>query len=225
MTANANIQTENLEEDSISSDAIDFEDSSFIAENDHSQENQDTQDTQDDTQPAETKEEKSETPPESEATRMEKLMKEIASQPIEVAMANLEVSERELQAAAEGVFSKKGYAQRAFTLPFGGSIVLRTKSVNDFIDYTNYVRRLLLEPISKNEYDTYTQLRNLAYAIVELDGEDLTEMDIEEKFQYLRTLSDAKVAAIITTTVKFWRVSHLLLHPELVPFLSKQPKT
>ena len=112
----------------------------------------------------------------------------------------------------------------SFTLPFDGSITLRSKTTLDNLDYAKYIRRLGIEKISQMEYDTLEQIRNLSYAIITLDGVDYSEKTYEEKYEMLLSMSEAKVAAIIVETVSFWRVSHLLLHPGLIDFLQQTPE-
>jgi len=161
---------------------------------------------------------------EQEENRVEKAMEEIAEQPFEVAMENLEVTKAEVVNAARGVFGKNGYFEMEFSLPFGENFTLRSKSVNDYVDYNSYVRRLLLEPISQKEYDTFTQMRNLSYAMASIDGEDIGDKTVEEKFEIISALSEIKITAIINVSKKFWRVTHLLLHPKAIDFFSQSPE-
>jgi hypothetical protein len=257
--------TGEVTEDSISTKAVNFEDSSFLAKNeakkgsgsskktDSSKEeaqdvSQDEDDVVDEAQDvkedpyidedfdnseaeeferqfedtsSDVAEEETE---ESEAELMDRVMSEIADQPFEVAMENLQVSKEDVILAGKGVFSKKGYFEMRFELPFGEYVILRSKTVNDFIDYNAYVRRLLLEPISQKEYDTFTQMRNTAYAIAELDGVDYRDIDIEEKFEVVSAMSEIKITAIINATARFWRVAHLLLHPKAIDFFLNSPE-
>ena len=226
--------SDNLEEDSISTEAIDFEDSSFIAKNknrkkddtkkeEHKDENEDEDDVDDYEKSFLGKDEKPEDDVPIEK-KMDDIIHEIADQPFEVAMDNLEVKKEDLIHAAAGIFSQKGYFEEEYDLPFGDSVTLRSKTVNDYIDYTEYVRRLLLEPISQNEYDTFTQIRNLTYAVVVIDGDDISQLPTEEKFNILYNMNEAKISAIINSTKQFWRISHLLLHPGLVDFLVSIPE-
>jgi len=150
---------------------------------------------------------------------MDDAMQEIADQPFEVAMENLGISKTEVLNAAKGIFSKKGYFEMRFDLPFGEYVVLKSKTINDFVDYNEYVRRLLADPLSQKEYDTFTQMRNLAYAIAEIDGEDYRDTSVEERYQIVSNMSEIKVTAIINSSVKFWRTAHLLLHPKAIDFL------
>jgi len=222
------------EEKSISTSAIDFEKSSFLEENPNKgntlqkdikqvadTDNNDAEEYEKQFLSQESTEEPEEVDP---TEKIDSIIKEIAEQPFEVAMSNLEVSKEDIIKAAEGIFSKNGYFEMEFDLPFGGHITLRSKTINDFIDYNEYVRRLLLEPISKREFDTITELRHLAYALVELDGDDYSSMGIEDKFKLIRSLSDVKITAILNKTVRFWRVAHLLLHPGLTDFLMQTPE-
>ena len=71
------------------------------------------------------------------------------------------------------------------------------------------------------EYDTLEQIRNLSYALVVLDGVDYSKKSYEERYDALLEMSEAKISAIISNTVSFWRVSHLLLHPGLIDFLGQ----
>jgi hypothetical protein len=229
------VASESLTEDSISDEAIDFEDNSFLEKNKHSgKSKKDAKDSADDEEEDDADEyeqkfidehkpdEKKESVDPEEL--MDTIIREIAEQPFEVAMSNLEITREQVISAAEGVFSKKGYFEHEFALPFTGSVTMRSKTVNDYVDYTEYVRRLLLDPISQKEFDTYTQLRNMTYAVVELDGDDLSELPIEERFDILRNTSEVKITAIINTTRSFWRVAHLLLHPGLLDFLAQTPE-
>lgn len=227
------VANDSLTESSISTDAVDFEDSSFLEENKHAGKSTDVKKSEDEADDVDEYEKnfidreiaKAEEEYElSEEEAMDKVIKEIAEQPFEVAMNNLEVSKDNLIRAASGVFSSKGYFEQEFSLPFGGNITMRSKTVNDYVDYTEYVRRLLLDPISQKEFDTFTQLRNMAYAVVVIDGDDLSQMDIEDKFQMLRNTSEVKITAIINLTKEFWRTTHLLLHPGLVDFLVSIPE-
>jgi hypothetical protein len=221
-----------LNESSISTEAIDFEESSFVEKNKHAgtQQKSDKDVNDDDVDDYENEfiraeaEKVIEEENMSDEERMDKVVREIADQPFEVAMGNLEVERDELVRAAAGIFSPKGYFEQDFQLPFGGSVTMRSKTVNDYVDYTEYVRRLLLDPISQKEFDTFTQLRNLSYAIVVLDGDDLSSMDIEDRFELLKNTSEIKVTAIINLTKSFWRIAHLLLHPGLVDFLASSPE-
>lgn len=227
------VANDKLTENSISTEAIDFEDSAFLEKNKHAGKPKEKKETKTEEDSAEAyeqsfidkelqKTEEEENLTEEEA--MDKVIREIAEQPFEVAMNNLEVSKESIIRAAAGVFSNKGYFEQEFKLPFNGSVTLRSKTVNDYIDYTEYVRRLLIEPISQKEFDTFTQLRNLAYAIVELDGDDWSAMSIDDRFNKLRGTSEVKITAIINTTKEFWRICHLLLHPGLVDFLASTPE-
>ena len=231
-TKRADVAHESLSEDSISTEAIDFEDSSFVEENKHKGKKAvsvaDNDD--DDTDEYERKfieaeiDRISKDEDISEEAAMDKVIREIAEQPFEVAMNNLEVTKAQVIHAATGVFSSKGYFEMDFSLPFGGSVTMRSKSVNDYVDYNEYVRRLLLDPISQKEFDTFTQLRNMTYAIVSMDGDDYSEMDIEDKFTMLKGTSEIKITAIVNEAKPFWRVTHLLLHPGLVDFLAETPE-
>jgi len=224
-----NAAEKQLTEDSISNDAIDYEASSFAQKNitkkEQKQESNDAKD-EDEVSGAElTDEEKkyvnNSSPanePDEKQDPME-FIKDMSEQPFEVAMSNLEVTEDDVIYAAKSLFSSKGYFEMEFDLPFDGHITLRSKSMNDYIDYNEYVRRLLIDEISQREFDTFTQLRNLSYCMVELDGDDFSEMSIEERYKHLLGLSDIKISAIIMHTKNFWRVSHLMLHPRLVDFL------
>lgn len=228
------VASNSLNEESISTDAIDFEESSFLEKNKHAGKSKEKKETDKeeegdadayeqnfiDKELQKVEEDDDLTPEEA----MDKVIREIAEQPFEVAMNNLEVSKEAIIHAAAGVFSAKGYFEQEFKLPFGGSVTMRSKTVNDFVDYTEYVRRLLLDPISQKEFDTFTQLRNLAYAVVELDGDDLSAMDIEDRFERLKDTSEVKITAIVNVTKEFWRTSHLLLHPGLVDFLVSTPE-
>ncbi len=263
------IEDAKIGEHSISTKAIDFEKSSFVAENKSkaskkpsvdkadSQKTQDSPDEPDDTVPTDAEDNDTSdrkvsggkgsfTEEEldfdnSEAEEFEQMyggadeedtqddlppeqiidnaMQEIADQPFEVAMENLGVSKTEVLNAAKGVFSEKGYFEMRFSLPFGEYVVLKSKTINDFVDYNEYVRRLLADPLSQKEYDTFTQMRNLAYAIAEIDGKDYRDTSIEERYQIVSNMSEIKVTAIINSSVKFWRTAHLLLHPKAIDFL------
>ncbi len=226
------IAHDKLNEDSISTEAIDFEESSFVEKNKHAgkktpKPKQEDSDDVDDYENSFIEAEAEKIVEEDNLTeeeKMDKIVHEIADQPFEVAMGNLEVNKEDLIRAAAGVFSAKGYFEQDFDLPFGGSVTMRSKTVNDYVDYTEYVRRLLLDPISQKEFDTFTQLRNLSYAVVTLDGDDLSDMEIEERFKLLTNTSEIKITAIINLTKGFWRVAHLLLHPGLVDFLASSPE-
>jgi len=218
-------------EASISTGAIDFEDSSFVEENKFKSAGKDkvapeeNNDEKDGDAEAYEKQfidnagEKQEVDDHDSRENMEKIMQELADQPFEVAMSNLEVEKEDLLSAAEQVFSKSGFFEMDFNLPFGGTVTLRSKTINDYIDYTEYVRRLLLDPISKNEFNAVTEARHLAYAIVELDGDDYSQLDIEDKFKMVRDMSEIKLTTILNSTKSFWRVAHVLLHPGLSDFL------
>lgn len=219
--------SEGLTEDSISTEAIDFEDSSFLEENDHKGDSESKELDEYEKEIVEksaVKKEEDEEEYLSPEQKMDKIIKEIANQPFEVALGNLEISKEEVIRAAHGIFSSKGYFESTYNLPFGGTVTMRSKTVNDYIDYTEYVRRLLLDPISQKEFDTITQLRNMAYAVVEMDGDDFSEMGIEDKFNMLRNTSEVKVTALINETVTFWRTAHMLLHPGLIDFLASTPE-
>jgi hypothetical protein len=216
-------------EESISTTAIDFEESSFVSENKFAskgdavkpEEDEDNSDAEEyEKSFIEGKDDSSEDDVQDEDT-IDKVMHELADQPFEVAMSNLEVTKDEVLFAAEQVFSKKGYFEMEFDLPFNGHITLRSKTINDYINYTEYVRRLLLDPISQKEFDAVTEARHLGYAIVELDGDDFSGYDIEDKFDMVRNMSEPKLTSILNTTKKFWRVAHVLLHPGLSDFLLK----
>ena len=219
----AEVANENLTEDSISSEALDFEEHSFVEENNHA--NKDSGELSD----AEKKYIEDGKKEENEDTRTKEeiivdVMKDIASAPFETAMSNIGVEGSDLTIAAKGIFSSNGYFDMSFTLPFDGSITLRSKTTLDNLDYAKYIRRLGIEKISQMEYDTLEQIRNLSYAIITLDGVDYSEKTYEEKYEMLLSMSEAKVAAIIVETVSFWRVSHLLLHPGLIDFLQQTPE-
>lgn len=213
---------ESLTEDSISSEAIDFEAHSFAEENKH--QDKDSGELSD----AEKKYVEDGKKEEAEDTRTEEeivldVMKDIASAPFESAMSNIGVDNDDLIYAAKGIFSADGYFEMEFKLPFGGNVTLRSKTTLDNLDYAMYIRRLGLEKISQLEYDTLEQIRNLSYAVRVLDGVDYSDKSYEERYNALLGMSEAKVASIITNTVSFWRVSHLLLHPGLIDFLEQTP--
>ena len=219
----AETANENLTEDSISSEALDFEDHSFAEDNNHV--NKDSGELSDE----EKKYIEDGNNEENKDTRTKEevildVMKDIASAPFEVAMSNIGVNEDDLIHAAKGIFSADGYFDMSFMLPFGGNITLRSKTTLDNLDYAIYIRRLGIEKISQMEYDTLEQIRNLAYAVRTLDGVDYSEKTHDEKYNALLGMSEAKVAAIIAGTVSFWRVSHLLLHPGLIDFLQSTPE-
>ena len=218
----ADTASENLTEDSISSQAVDFEEHSFAEENKHS--SKDTGELSD----AEKEYIKENDNKKVEDSRTKEeiivdVMKDIASAPFETAMSNIGVDEKDLIHAAKGIFSVDGFFDMKFKLPFGGSITLRSKTTLDNLDYAVYIRRLGLEQISQLEYDTLEQIRNIAYALRELDGVDYSEKTSEEKYDALLALSEAKMASIVGGTVSFWRVAHLLLHPGLIDFLEQTP--
>jgi len=219
-------------EKNISTDAVDFEDSSFVSKNKYASSPVADDDAEDGIAADDDADEYEKsfvnakgTSSEDDSSRpsADKVMHELAEQPFEVAMSNLEVTKDEVLFAAEQVFSAKGYFEMEFDLPFNGHITLRSKTINDYINYTEYVRRLLLEPISQKEFDAVTEARHLAYAIIELDGDDYSALDIEEKFDMVRNMSEPKLTLILNTTKKFWRVAHILLHPGLSDFLLKTP--
>lgn len=219
----AETANENLTEDSISSEAIDFEDHSFAEENKHA--DKDGEELSD----IEKKYIEDGKKEENEDTRTKEeiildVMKDIASAPFETAMSNIGVNEDDLVFAAKGIFSASGYFDMDFRLPFGGSITLRSKTTLDNLDYAIYIRRLGIEKISQMEYDTLEQIRNLAYALRTLDGVDYSEKTYNERYNSLLGMSESKVAAIIAATASFWRVSHLLLHPGLIDFLLETPE-
>jgi len=232
----AEIANDKLTEASISTDAIDFEDSSFLEKNKHAgtpkepEQGDASLDEEDDVDAYErsfVEKEIKKASVEDDLTpeeAMDKVIREIAEQPFEVAMNNLEVKKEDVISAAAGVFSSKGYFEDDFDLPFGGSVTMRSKTVNDYVDYTEYVRRLLLDPISQKEFDTFTQMRNMAYAVVSIDGDDISEMSTDDKFELLKNMSEIKITAIINNTKSFWRITHLLLHPGLVDFLVSTPE-
>jgi hypothetical protein len=213
------IEDNGIEEDGTTdkSDVLDFDEDFDNSEAEEFEKQFETTSSDDDSDDEDKKEE-------SEAELMDRVMSEIADQPFEVAMENLQVSKEDVIMAGKGVFSKKGYFEMRFELPFGEYVILRSKTVNDFIDYNAYVRRLLLEPISQKEYDTFTQMRNTAYAIAEIDGVDYRDVDIEEKFEIVSAMSEIKITAIINATARFWRVAHLLLHPKAIDFFLNSPE-
>jgi len=225
-----NVARGSLSEDSISTEAIDFEESSFLEKNKNAGvipgPKEDDEEDVDDYERSFIEKESERLKDEnvSEEDAMDQIMHEIADQPFEVAMGNLEVDKSDLIKAAAGVFSSKGYFEQDFDLPFGSSVTMRSKTVNDYVDYTEYVRRLLLDPISQKEFDTFTQLRNLSYAVVALDGDDMSEMSANDRYDMLKETSEVKITAIINTTKSFWRIAHLLLHPGLVDFLAQSPE-
>jgi len=220
-----------LTEDNISTEAIDFEESSFLEKNKHAGQKTEAPKEEDEDN-AEAYEQsfvdkemnKAEEEDLSPEEAMDKVIREIADQPFEVAMSNLEVEKNQVVEAASGIFSSKGYFEKDYSLPFGGEVTMRSKTVNDYVDYTEYVRRLLLDPISQKEFDTFTQMRNLSYAIVAIDGDDISELSIDDKFALLTGMSEIKITAIINNTKVFWRITHLLLHPGLVDFLAQTPE-
>ena len=218
----ADAANENLTEDSISSQAVDFEEHSFAEENKHSAKDTGELSDKEKEYIEEGKDKKKEDVKSKEETIMD-VMKDIASAPFETAMSNIGVDESDLISAARGIFSSDGFFDMKFELPFDGSITLRSKTTLDNLDYAVYIRRLGLEQISQLEYDTLEQLRNLSYALRELDGVDYSEKGYEEKYDMLLSTSEAKVASIVSATVSFWRVSHLLLHPGLIDFLEQTP--
>ncbi len=218
----AETANENLTEDSISSGAIDFEENSFAEDNSHANKDDDLSEKEKEYIKEGKKEEKEDTRTPEEITIG--VMKDIASAPFEVAMSNIGVDKDDLLAAAKGIFSIDGFFDMTYALPFGGKVTLRSKSTLDNLDYAIYIRRLGLEKISQLEYDTLEQIRNLSYAVMELDGVDLSEMAAEKRYDALLGMSEAKIAAIINRTASFWRVSHLLLHPELIDFLGQTPE-
>ncbi len=226
-TANQAIQAEtaneNLTEDSISSEAVDFEDHSFAEDNDHKQKDTgDLSDVEKGYVEDAKKEEVKDTRTKEEI--ITDVMKDIASAPFEVAMSNIGVDEEVLIEAARGIFSANGYFELSFDLPFGGKVTLRSKTTLDNLDYATYIRRLGIEKISQLEYDTLEQIRNLSYAVRELDGIDYSKRTYDERYKAFLSMSEAKTAAIIGRTVMFWRVSHLLLHPGLIDFLEQTPE-
>ncbi len=218
----AETANENLTEDSISSDAVDFEEHTFAEENKHSEDTSNNLSDKEKEYIKEGKEEKAKDTRTKEEITID-VMKDIASAPFEVAMSNIGVDEAALIKAAKGIFSADGFFEMEFKLPFGGSITLRSKTTLDNLDYAIYIRRLGIEKISQLEYDTLEQIRNLSYAVRQLDGVDYSEKTYEERYDGLLGTSEAKVSAIITSTVMFWRVSHLLLHPGLIDFLEQTP--
>ncbi len=218
----AETASENLTEDSISSEAVDFEEHSFAEENKHTDDGSELSD-QEKEYIKEGKEEKSKDTRTQEEITID-VMKDIASAPFEVAMSNIGVDEDALIEAARGIFSSNGFFEMSFKLPYGGSVTLRSKTTLDNLDYAIYIRRLAIEKISQLEYNTLEQIRNLSYAVRELDGVDYSNKTYEEKYQMFLETSEAKVAAIISNTVMFWRVSHLLLHPGLIDFLEQTPE-
>ncbi len=222
------VASEHLSEDSISSKAIDFEDNSFAEKNGY----QSTELPEEDTGALTEEEldyikvsrkEKKEEDTRSKEDKIKDAMKDIASAPIEEAMSNMGVSEDELIMAAKGVF-EDGFYVHTFKLPFGGSVTLSSRSTLDNLDYAMYIRRLGLEQISNLEYETLEQIRNLTYAIAELDGEDYSILEYEERYDKLLAMGEAKVAAIINHTSIFWKTAHILLHPGLVDFLEQTPE-
>jgi len=214
------VAQETLTEDSISTEAIDFEDSSFVEKNKYAS-NKTAEDKKEDVDDIEQQEE---VDTRTDEERYKELMDEISEQPFELAVSNLEVDEEDVIKAAREVLSPLGYFEKSYKLPFGSTFTLRSKTINDFTDYLEYVRRLMVDPITEKQYETLTQIRNLSYALVEIDGDDLSEMEIEDKFQFLYAMSDAKITMIIQQSVDFWRISHLLLHPGLTDFLLEQPQ-
>ncbi len=231
----AEVASDSLTENAISTEAIDFEDSSFVEKNKHAGTHSVKSDTIEEKDNIDEYEKSFLDKPTTDDSdcvaeeltteqQMDKVIREIAEQPFEVAMNNLEVAQEDVVSAAEGVFSSKGYFEKEFSLPFNGAVTMRSKSVNDYVDYSEYVRRLLLDPISQKEFDTFTQIRNLAYAIVVIDGDDISHLPVEERFDMLRKMSEIKITAIINNTKSFWRVTHLLLHPGLVDFLAHMPE-
>ncbi len=182
------VASENLSEDSISSEAVDFEDITFAEENKHADQ---------DTGGLSEKEKeyiKEGNKKESADTRTKEeiiigVMKDIASAPFETAMSNIGVDKEDLIYAAKGIFSADGYFEMDFKLPFGGNVTLRSKTTLDNLDYAMYIRRLGIEKISQLEYDTLEQIRNLAYALRALDGVDYSEKTYEEKYDALLTMS------------------------------------
>ena len=218
----ADTANENLTEDSISSQAVDFEEHSFIEENGHAQKNDDElSDKEKEYIKEGNKESEKDNRTEEEITMG--VMKDIASAPFETAMANIGVNQEDLISAARGIFSVDGFFDMTFKLPFEGSITLRSKTTLDNLDYAKYIRRLGIEKISQLEYDTLEQVRNIGYALRSLDGVDYSDKSYEDKYNALLGMSEAKVASIVSNTVSFWRVSHLLLHPGLIDFLEQTP--
>jgi len=202
------VERDNTKEDDVESEEAGMTEEEYVLEQLKKSESQ-----------SEAQEEEELTPEE----KMNKILREIAEQPFDVAMTNLEVDRDEVVNAAREVF-EKGYFEMTFELPFNNHVRLRSKTINDFIDYTEYVRRLLLKPISQKEFDTLSQMRNLSYAIVELDGDDWSQLNIDDKYKMLMDMSEQKITAIINATTRFWKVAHLLLHPKLNDFLSQSPE-
>ena len=180
----AETANEHLTEDSISSEALDFEDHSFAEENKHSVEDSGELSDKEKEYIAESKESDIEDGRTKEEV-IRDVMKDIASAPFETAMSNIGVNEGELIVAAKGIFSADGYFDMNFKLPFGGNVTLRSKTTLDNLDYAIYIRRLGIEKISQLEYDTLEQIRNLAYAIRTLDGVDHSKKTYDEKYNLL----------------------------------------
>ncbi len=144
-------------------------------------------------------------------------------QPFSIVMENLEVTETDFHNACRSLFVKGYYTEEINILGF--KVVLRSKNMNNHVDFAEYMRRILITQISQREFETLRQLRQMAYAIVSYGGEDWSELSIADKFEKLLDKDEMILTMIINSSTHFWRISHLMMHPGALSFLERLPQT
>lgn len=153
----------------------------------------------------------------------DEMLAAMMKQPFNIVMENFGIEGAEFTQACRDLFIKGHYSVTIDLL--GLKIVLRSKNMNNHVDFADYMRRILIGQISQREFETLRQLRQLSYAIVEYGDEDWSELDIKEKFDKLLEKDEMAITMLINASVNFWRISHLMMHPGALSFLEIKPQT
>ena len=146
---------------------------------------------------------------------------QLLKQPIELAIQNLGLEEEEVIEAAKQLFETGDFV-KTFDLPFGLSFTLKTRKVFDDIDYFTFIKEAIEQNVTIDQFEFMNSIRNLAHAIQRIGKEDYSELSVQERYEILKQKPASLIGAIMARSKKFWRISIILIHSELVDFLLRK---
>ena len=160
----------------------------------------------------------------AEETEYDKLMKDtkqLLGLPFVVAMQNLKLDEDEVIEAGKAVFTK-GFYEKKIELPFDTYMILTTKRAMDELDYFSFLYSAMEKDVTVDQFRFMSTVRQLADILVQHNDIDFRNKTIDERYEYLMSLSSPLLTAMANRSQKFWALLLLMMHKDLVGFLMRK---